>query len=73
MSLYLYTERSTNLVYEVKLFDDFALTRPATPGFEQAIKRVSLLTLLRDFDEYAGDGEDFHRVAHNEEPIYVIN
>lgn len=50
-----YTELSTNLLYEVKFFETFVLTRPASPSFYLAIRKIDTLTFVKEFDEYLGD------------------
>lgn len=50
-----WVERATNLIYEVRLFPDFALLRPAHPDETSNLERMSLVTFASKFDEYFGD------------------
>ena len=50
-----YVEKSSRLIYEVKLFPEFALVRPAHPDFSSAVERVDLIKFAGLFDEYLGD------------------
>ena len=52
---FFYTEKSTALIYEARLFDGFALIRPAIPAFYLALRKISLTDFVREFEEYAGD------------------
>lgn len=56
----LYVERDTSLLYEVQLFEDFAIVRPATPGFEQAMEKLNHADLGTRFDEYSGIQEQVY-------------
>lgn len=51
----LYTERDTDLLYEAKFFDDFVMVRPATPGYEQKIERLTHNEFADRFREFWGD------------------
>lgn len=50
-----FVERDTRFIYEVKLFPEFALVRPAHPDFASAVERIPLVKLATSFDEYWGD------------------
>lgn len=71
----LYTEKNTSLLYEAKLFDSFVILRPASPGFEDAIRRVSYLTLDKEFNEYAGIHAEViqHLGGDSEERLDFVN
>lgn len=56
----LYTEKSTSLLYEAKLFDDFVIVRPVTPGFEMNILKVSHVDFDKDFEEYSGRHDEIY-------------
>lgn len=51
----LYTSRDSGIIVEVKFFDDFAMVRPATPGFERSLRRVSLMEFLDKYDDLMCD------------------
>lgn len=50
-----YVENETSLIYEVKLFDGFALARPANPWFYLAIRKIDLKTFATEFEPYCGN------------------
>lgn len=52
-----YTEKSTGFIYEVKLFPDFAMIRPATPEALANISKISLVQLVHEFTEYLGEAQ----------------
>lgn len=51
----LYTEKSTRLIYEARLFDEFVMVRPVSPGFETLVKRMDHLGFEKEFEEFAGN------------------
>lgn len=53
--MYFYIEKSTGFMYQAQLFDTFVLFRPATPGFESVVKKMSLSQFISEFDEFQGD------------------
>jgi hypothetical protein len=57
METYLYTEKSSNMIYDIRFFDGFVIARPATPAFYNAIRKLSHLQFSKEFDEYWGDPE----------------
>jgi len=57
-TLNFYTERATTLLYEARLFGDFIIVRPATPGLQDAMRRLTYNEFLRDFDEYVGHPDE---------------
>ena len=67
-----YTERSTYLIYEVKLFDNYVIARPATPGFEQLLRKLSWNDFLTEFEEYQGDPYDLQAFLEGEAPDVLI-
>jgi hypothetical protein len=50
-----YVERSTGYIYEVKLFPEYAIIRPATPEASANIMREDLVKFAQAFTEYLGD------------------
>ena len=50
-----YTEKATNLIYEVRFFPDFALVRPAHPEFASVLEKIELVAFTERFEEYGGD------------------
>ncbi len=62
-TLYLYVERSTGYVYQAQLFDTFVLFRPATPGFEEVVRKMSCIDFLKEFYEYEGNYDEFYLFA----------
>lgn len=53
-----YVERTTSLIYEVRLFPDFALIRPAHPEYLSALERMDIIKFAQSFDEYLGDPQE---------------
>lgn len=66
-----YTEISTNLIYEVKLFDTFAFLRPATPTFHAAVNRMDLEQFNKEFREFYGDHEGVREFLKNNDFIHI--
>lgn len=52
-----YVEKRTRFIYEVKLFPEFALIRPAHPDFSANVERIPLTDFAVGFDEYWGDSQ----------------
>lgn len=52
--LSLYTENNTNLIYEVKLFEDFAIVRPIDRHMNEKMRKEDLITFDKNFREYSG-------------------
>lgn len=50
-----YVEKTTNFVYEVKLFPEFAMIRLAMPDYQPPVQRIDILVLSELFNEYCGD------------------
>jgi hypothetical protein len=53
----IYTEVATNMLYEVQMFSDFVLVRPASPSLYTAIRKLSVIDFSKEFREYYGDAE----------------
>lgn len=51
----LYTERATRLLYDAKMFDDFILVRPISPGYESLVRRLDHLAFADAFEEFSGN------------------
>ena len=51
----IYTERDTSLLYEVQLFNEFVLVRPASPGFGDVVERLGHDEFMDRFEEFWGD------------------
>jgi len=52
-----YVEKSSDLIYEVRFFTEFALVRPAHPHFTANLMRMDLITFAEQFDEFHGDAQ----------------
>ncbi len=50
-----YVERQTGYIYEVKLFPEYALVRPATPEASANVMRTDIIQFAHEFTEYLGD------------------
>ena len=50
-----YVETATNLIYDVRLFPECALIRPAHPDFSSLLERISLQEFASKFEEFMGD------------------
>lgn len=53
----IYTERDTTRLYEVQMFENFALIRPMTIGYQSEPEKVSIDEFEKRFDEFAGDSK----------------
>lgn len=69
----LYTEKATSLIYEVQLFEDYALVKQATPGEENNLRQISLEEFGRDFDEFWGDPQQVFDFLRDGLPPVEIN
>jgi hypothetical protein len=74
--LYLYVEKSTNYIYVVQMFDDFVLFRPATPGFETVVRKMTMVDFADKFEEFGGNYDEFNNfvrghVPWDEQPLTV--
>lgn len=58
-----YVENGTKLIYEVKVFDGFALARPANPWFYTAIRKIDLKEFEGTFEQYCGDPDLMRKVV----------
>jgi hypothetical protein len=50
----LYTEKRTRLLYDAKMYDDFILVRPITPGWETFVQQLDHLAFADLFEEFSG-------------------
>jgi hypothetical protein len=69
----IYTERTSNLLYEVKFFQDFVLVRPANPTFYLALRKLSHLEFANEFAEYWGDHAAVKEAIRGMSPDLVID
>lgn len=49
----LYKEKETDLLYEVQLFEDFVLIRPALQT--EGLEKLDLIEFIKRFDEFWGN------------------
>jgi len=61
----LYTERSTNLIYETKLFETFVMVRPVCPAFHAAVRKIDLDEFGREFDDFYGDRREVYDILRS--------
>lgn len=57
----LHVEKSTSLIYEAKYFQEWVMVRPATPGFQKAIRRLSYVDFEKEFTDFCGNHEQIYR------------
>ncbi len=69
---HLYTEISTNLIYDARFFDDFVIVRPASPAFWSAIMKMSTVDFSREFREFYGDPTQVIAALNSENDAAVI-
>lgn len=50
-----YVHRESRVIWEVQLFPDFALIRPAVSDSSSLISQIDLVSFARDFEEFLGD------------------
>jgi hypothetical protein len=65
----LYVERQSGIIYEVQLFDNFVLMRPATVGYESMLRKLSLATFSTSYEEFEGDPKTVRGLRQGEEEI----
>jgi hypothetical protein len=51
----LYTAKTSKFIFVVKLFDDFAMIRSASPEHYGEVHKLDLMTFTKEFEEYCGD------------------
>lgn len=61
----IYTEKKTSLLWEAQLFENFAMVKMISPGFERSLKQISLEEFGRDFDEFWGDQDQVHGLVND--------
>lgn len=61
----IYVENSTNIIYEVHMFDGFCLVRPASPNVYAAIRKLTHVEFSGEFREYHGDHEAVRNYLRN--------
>lgn len=60
----LYVEKSTRLIFQVKLFEDFAIVRPASPALYRDVRKLTLGRFTQDFEEFCGDHQQVFDFLH---------
>lgn len=63
-----YREKETNLLYEVKLFPDFALIRLIMPEIQVPVHRIDILTFSELFEEFHGDTKELRSIMFGASP-----
>ncbi len=69
----LYVENATDLIYEVKLFEDFALVRPANPDFYKAVEKIPIMEFVEDYHEFAGDWRAVRNYLKNHGEVLITD
>lgn len=62
-----YVEKETGYIYEVKLFNDYAMLRPATPEASANIFRVNIVEFAHCYCEYLGNPQAIRDYLWGEE------
>lgn len=65
-------EKATDFIYEVKLFDDFALVRLAMPDHQPPVQRIDLLLYAELFDEYLGDVKELRSLLFGSSASHIL-
>jgi hypothetical protein len=65
----IYTEKGTRLLYTVKFIMDFAIVKPASPGFETELRKLSIIDFEREFEEFSGDHSAVERYLDGDEDL----
>lgn len=68
----LYVETSTNLLYEVHMFDNFCLVRLASPNFYADIRKFSHVDFSREFHEFTGDHETARDMLRGAQADFIV-
>lgn len=68
----LYTERATRLLYDARMYDDFILVRPISPGFESLVQRLDHLRFADLFEEYSGSYEPIIEFLGTQGPDLIL-
>lgn len=68
-----YVNKNSRTLYEVKLFETFALVKPILPGSYGAISKLSITDFADHFEEYAGDSEELRWFLGSTEEVIQIN
>lgn len=63
-----YREKETNLLYEVKLFPEFALIRLIMPEVQVPVHRIDIGTFIELFEEFYGDTKDLRSIMFGSKP-----
>ena len=68
-----YVEKGTGMIYEVKLFEDFAMIRgPILPEIVLPVTRLDLGTFTELFEEYCGDIKELRMVAFGARASHIL-
>ncbi len=67
-----YTEKETHLLYEVKLFPDFALIRLIMPDVQLPVHRIDIMTFTELFEEYNGDLKELRSILFGSKPSSIL-
>lgn len=68
----LYVDKKHRVLHEVRLFDDFALVRVATPGFQSDLMKIPTGQFSTEFEEYLGDVEYVRALMYGMEDKYPL-
>lgn len=68
----IYVETSTSLIYEVQMFSDFCLVRPASPQMYAGIRKLSMVQFSKEFHEYCGDHEAVRNYLRNAGADFIV-
>lgn len=69
----LWVENSTNIIHECQFFDGFVLLRPCTPSLYLAIRKLSNVEFMEDFEPFCGNRDHIREFMRNAEPHFIIN
>jgi hypothetical protein len=69
----LYIDKNTNLIYEVKLFEEYALVRPLDPSQRRNIKKLTHTEFSGAFDEYHGNQDAVYDYLAGNDTDLILN
>jgi hypothetical protein len=69
----LYVERTSRMIYECKIFDNFVLVRPATPKLYLSIRKINHEEFVNEFEEFCGNNKEIRDFLRGAEPELIIN
>lgn len=67
-----YMEKATSLLYEVRLFEDFALIRLLMPEISVPTNRIDMQTFCELFEEFNGDKKELRSIMFGSKPSYIL-